>query len=153
MSAWADDYLLDLQRRGEIELSTDIPLIFHRFSLAVEDGVAAYTLPSGIVSISRITWKGKKVYPYDERTAVSQGIFKDPFTETSTGTPIFYLQHNQGFDQLSFWPTPDETITADDSGIWGADIENRIIISCYKVADPTGTTYRIPEFLRRRILK
>lgn len=153
MSAWTDDYLAELQDRGEIELSTDVPHIFHRFSLAVTDGDPDYTLPEGIVSISRLTWKGKRVWPYDERTARVQGIYKDPFTETVSGTPQFYLQHNQGMDQITFWPTPNESIGADDSGIWTNDIANRVIISCWKVAVPSGSDFRVPEFLRRRILK
>lgn len=153
MSAWTDDYLAELRKRGEIELSTDVPLIFHRFSISTIAGVPTYTLPDGILSISRITYEGHRVWPYDERTLQMQGIFKDPFTEERTGRPYVYMQHNYGFTQITFWPTPDVGINADDNGIWGGDIANRVIISCWMVADPTGETFRVPEFLRRRFNK
>lgn len=153
MPIWNDDYLLDLQRRGEIDLSTDVPCIFNRFSLTIANGVATYSLPAGILSIIRITWKGRKIWPYDQRNAISAGIHIDPLTETSAGTPIIYVQHHYGFDKINFWPVPDETIGADDSKVWGASIDDVVVVSCWQVADPTGSTYRIPEFLRRRLIK
>lgn len=152
MPAWTDEYLLELQKRGEIELSTDIPVIFDRFSLSIVSGQSNYTLPEGIVSISRITYLGHKVYPYDERTSIAQGLHQEPFTTSTLGRPICYIQHNQGFTQIAFWPTPDSTIGADDTGIWSTDIPNRVIISCWRVATPDGN-FRVPEFLRRRLLK
>ena len=153
MPIWTDEYLLELQSRGEIDLTTDVPCIFDRFSLEVTSGTSSYDLPDGILSIIRITWKGKKVWPYDNRSSLAAGIHLNPLTETTVGTPYLYLQHNYGFDKIYFFPTPDESISADDSGIWGTDIANRVVVSCWKVADPTSNLLRLPDFVRRRLIK
>lgn len=153
MPIWTDEYLQLLQQRAEIELTTDVKCIFHRFSLAVTSGVSTYDLPEGIVSVQRVTWNGTRVNPYDQITAQRFDLHIDPLTETTSGKPYLYLQHNYGWDKIHFWPVPDENITADDSGIWGADIENRVVISCWIVADPTGFTQRLPEVVRRRVVK
>ena len=153
MPTWSDDYLQTLQRRAEVELTTDIKCLFHRFSLEIVSGIATYTLPPGIKSIVRVTWKGRKIYPYDQVSAQSHKLYIDPLTETTTGTPYLYLQHQYGWDKLHFWPVPNESVAANDSGIWGSDIENRVIVSCWRVADPLGNTHRLPEFIRRRLTK
>ena len=153
MPIWDDAYIIDLANRGEIELTTDVPCIFDRFSLDIVSGTSTYSLPEGLLSISRITWKGNKVWPFEQRSAIIGNLNIDPLTETITGTPYLYLQHNYGFDKIHFWPVPDESIGLDDSGIWGADISNRVIISCWRIADPTGTEFRLPDFIRRRLIK
>jgi len=56
MPIWTEEYLLELQSRGEIDLTTDVRCIFDRFSLEVTSGTSSYDLPGGILSIARITW-------------------------------------------------------------------------------------------------
>jgi hypothetical protein len=152
MSNFSDEYLLDLRSRAATELTTDVLCLFDRFSIPVYSGTAKYTLPDGILSIIQITYKGFKVDPTDYRTADEQGMPLDPLFADRTGRPLMYLQHNLGFNQLAFWPVPNEDIAADDTGIWDDidEINARVIISCWRVAD---ATHQLPDPLDRRLVK
>lgn len=151
MPIWTDAFLNDLKDRAEIELSSDIPCIFKRFSIAVTANTAQYTLPQEVISIQRISWKGKKIYPTTHQEQDAQFNQID-YQTARRAIPDYYLQFTYGRNQIVFFPTPSESVTADDSDLGTiAGIERRVIISAFVPSDLV--TYRIPEYLRRRLIK
>lgn len=151
MPIWSDSFLQDLRDRAEIELSTEVPCIFKRFSLTVTQGVAQYELPEEVITIRRITWKGKKVFPttHQEQDASFNQL---EYNSSRTGTPDLYIQLKYGRNQLVFYPTPSESITADDTDLDTIEgIQRRVVISAYVPSDLNS--YRIPEYMRRRLVK
>lgn len=149
----SDAYLIELTNAGEIELSTDVPCIWNRFSLSVTKDDPTYSLPTGILTIKDVRWKGEKVWPWSQKMAYELGYNIDPFNPT-TGKPFFYITGDYGYGKITFYPAPNETLTANDSQIYQREgIESQLIITCYRVADPSGDTYRLPTYLRRRINK
>ena len=147
---WQDKYLDDLLSRGEIEVSRLIPCIFNRFSLAITAGTATYTLPNGILCI---TYKGDPIYPEEQIGKELATPWYKPLNAGSQSKPYNYYRIGYGYSTIEFRPVPNESIAANDTNIYGSDIANRIIISCWKVADPTGSTYRIPTYIQRSLLK
>jgi len=152
MPIWNDEYLDYLMTRGEIDFSQKIPCIFTRFSLSTTQGTSVYDLPSGIVDISRLTWKGDPVEPWEHSDDREGGWIK-PQNLYSEGKPIYYLAYEYGYAKIKFHPVPYETVGDDDTNIYGSDIANRVIVSAYRVADPSAELYRIPETVRRRFTK
>jgi len=152
MPEFDDVYLNDLRSRGQTHLSSEVPCLFHRFSLGVEAGEGVYDLPSDLLSIIQVTYKGFKVEPLDFKTAREHGFEIDPLSDTKIGRPKFYFMHNLGQFKLCFWPSPDETITADDTGIWNDDeeIKARVIVTAWRVA---SDDIPLPDYLRRRLIK
>lgn len=148
-----DTYLNELASAGEIELTTDVMCLWNRFSLAVTSGISTYTLPEGLLSIIDIRWKGKKIYPWSHKLAYELGMDTEP-NDSASGQPFWYQTTGYGVGEINFFPTPNETITADDSNLNNTTgIRERVIVTCYRVADPSGTTFRLPDYLRRRINK
>jgi len=152
MSIFSDEYLQYLLDRSEVDFSQAIPCIFYRFSLSITQGTSQYTLPTGVINILRVTWKGERVFPW-EHSDTRQSNWMKPQNLSSQGKPKFYLSREYGYGQIKFHPIPNETVAADDTNIYGSDIANRVIISAYRLADPTGTTYRLPEAIRERMGK
>lgn len=154
MPIWSDEYLNYLLTRGEIEFSQKVPSIFTRFSLAVTAGTSVYDISSNnLVNILRVTWKGESLESYEHASEIYRNRWFKPQEQADQGKPQFYLSYEYGFGKIKFHSNPNETIAADDTNIFGSDIENRVIISGYCLADPTGEVYRIPEYVRRRFGK
>lgn len=151
MPIWSDEFLQDLRDRAEIELSTEVPCIFKRFTLTVTANQTQYTLPEEVISIQRITWKGKKLFPttHQEQAANFNTI---EYASSRTGIPDYYLQFSYGRNQIAFFPTPSESVSADDTDINTIEgVERRVVISAYIPSDLSS--YRIPEYMRRRLVK
>lgn len=149
---FSDDYLNHLLTRGEIDLSEQIPCILYRFSLAVTQGTSVYTLPSGIIGIHRITWRGNEIDPWEHADDQRSDWIK-PQNQYSEGKPKIYLSYEYGFGKIKFHPVPHETIAADNTNIWSTGVDTLVVLTTYRIADPTGNTYRVPDYLRRRYNK
>ena len=152
MSLFSDQYLDNLLRRSEIEISQQVPCILTRFSLNITQGTSVYDLPSGIINMIRVTWKGDSLEPWEHSDTRDTNWMK-PQNQSSQGVPKFYLSYQYGFSKIKFHPVPNEAIASDDTNIFGSDIANRVILTAFRIADPTGSTYRIPEALRQRFGK
>jgi len=154
MPIWNDEYLNYLLTRAEIEFSQKVPSIFTRFSLATTAGISVYDISANnLVGIHRVTWKGIKLESWEHASAEQRNEWIRPQDQGSQSRPLFYLSYEYGYGKIKFHPLPNEAITVDDTNINGSDIANRVIISGFRLADPTGTTYRIPEYVRRRFTK
>jgi len=147
---WTDSYLDSQFTAAEQSVSTDITCIFNRFSLDIILGTSVYTLPSGILGILAVSWKGEPIYPLEHTTLRDSAPYYLPLNAGSQSKPYHYLRVGYGYSKIEFRPVPSESIAADDTNIYGSDIANRVIISCWKVADSSN---QLPEFARRRLLK
>ena len=153
MALWTDEYLLQLREDGEVELSCDVPLLLYRYPLQIVSGQSEYTLPSGIVNILRISYKGYKVYPYSSRLGRDEVVEIRP-DSTVLGRPSYYITRDNNWDTIKFFPTPNENLSTDSSTKdTGTGILAQCIITCYMQADVTGDTLRIPEYIRRQFTK
>lgn len=153
MPIFSDSYLLEQLTEAEREISSQVRCIVSRFSLAVTQGTAVYTLDDSIIGIHRITWKGIEVEPL-ELLDFDFSSWRKPLDLSSQGLPRCYSLRDQGFNKLQFHPNPNETIAADDSQLnLIVGITSRVIITSIKLADPSGTTLRLRPYLRRNIMK
>jgi hypothetical protein len=154
MPIWSDDYLNYLLTRGEIEFSQKVPSILTRFSLSVTAGTSVYDISANqLTNMLRVTWKGEKLDSFEHASDTLRNNWIRPQDQSNQGKPQCYLSYEYGYGKIKFHPVPNETIAADDTNIYGSDIENRVIITGYRLADPTADTYRIPEYVRRRFTK
>src|SRR6266446_333037 len=127
----------------------NFPCIIDRTSIDIISGVAIYTLADYIIDIRRITWKGIKVAPMTHRRFREAQI---GITATAS-MPTEYIFDNIGASQLRFFPIPSVAVSilSLDAGLWGTNIGNGIIIEYYRT--PDYTTYTLPVFFRRRLIK
>jgi hypothetical protein len=138
---------------AEVELSQNTHCIFDRFSLAVTSGTSTYSLPSNIVGILQITYKGKYIYPVDMADFQGDSWLK-PQNLGVQGTPKYWIRSSIGWGQIMFYPIPDETISADDTNInTQTGLRDKVILSVYRYADPTDEDMRVAYYLRRNVCK
>jgi len=154
MIVWTDSYLNQLLIEGEEEIVNRVDCIFHRFTLDITQGDSTYVLPSFVRRITRITWKGVKVEPisFSELRELSPTTLVPGF-EATEGTPKYYSPHGGSYNEIRFYPTPGESIAADDEDIDGEEIPNQVIVSCYRTPDITDSLLRVPTYIGRRTTK
>ncbi len=153
MPIFTESYLNDLIDETEQQLSQEISCIFQRFSIAVTTGVSTYTLSPVPVGILEITWKGRTIYPYDPEDWQGDPYVK-PQVQGVQGQPKWYNRVSYGWDKIFFYPIPNETIAADDTNLsTDTGIASRVIVSCYRLADPNSDSIRMPTYLFRNIMK
>lgn len=131
---------------GEAAFDSAHNCIVERLSLNIVSGTKEYTLPDTVQNIRRVTWKGYKLDPLTSRA--NRDYYSNPLSQ---GKPFWYLFNNIEANKLQFYPIPNETIASTASNLWGSEILNRVIIEYY--ITPNGTTYTIPAYFRRRLVK
>ena len=150
---FSNQYLADQANRGEIDISEQLgnKLLFVRFGLNTVSGTAIYDFPiPGIIHLRRVTWLGHKVWPLTlKEFEMEYGI--RPASATSQSRPFYYVLQGYGTNQIRFYPTPNQTITA-SGNVYGPDIVTNVVISAYRVADPTNNVH-IPGFILRRLVR
>lgn len=146
---WTDEYLSQLIEDGERDIVAKIAPLVTRFSISVSSGVRGATLPVSTMGLLQVTWKGKKLTPLYQ----AEMIEKSSIYRTEQGTPRYYLFSNEGLLNIKFFPVPNESIASDDSGIYGSDIANRVIVMAYKWPSTQQAEYDIPDYIARRTVK
>jgi hypothetical protein len=131
---------------AEDEFAAEYPCIHTRVALSVTSGTATYELSDNVISIRRVTWKGKKLEPLPARQ--HREIFQNAAQQ---GTPAWYVYNNIGLNKLKFFPIPNETISSTTNDLFGAEISSRVIIDYFRT--PDYSTFVIPSYIRRRLLK
>lgn len=153
MPIFSESYLQRLIEEAEEVISTRIPCIFKRFSLAVTQGTSTYTISNNVLRILQIAYKSRIIDPQEIRDYRGDSWFK-PQNLGNQGQPQFYSRVGAGFDQIMFYPIPNESITADDSVIdTDAGMNTKVILSVYVAANVNSTTDRLPTYLFRNIMK
>src|SRR5512140_977981 len=95
---WDESYLLSKLEEAERDAVGKVDYLFYRFTLGVTQGLSTVTLPSYVRKISRITWKGYKVWPISWREMKDLNpsaavVSDDERYETSQGKPFYYCLH------------------------------------------------------------
>lgn len=155
---------------GENDLSTDSPFLVDRLSIPVVANIASYLLPDYVISIRRITYKGRKLSPLDFRQQR-----ENFYGAQIMGRPYWYVYNNMGLSTIKLFPTPTEPV-AQVNNVWTTDIPNGVIVEFFRIPGthlPTvsidslwGATlwgggsgalqelvFQLPEFIRRQLLK
>lgn len=159
---WTNQYLSDLATDAEIHISSEVPCIYVRFPLNITQGTSIYDFTStsvtpvaqNITGVIRISWNGFTVHPLLPLQMRNLVVPFGPGNDTIQGRPFIYLRHGYGFNSVKFYPAPNADITYDNSDLATQDgIRNNVVVSAWRIADPTGSTYRIPDYIRELLVR
>lgn len=148
MSIWDAGTITRFAEQAETLFATDYPCVVERVALNVVSGTASYALPELLLSIRRVTWKGRKLHPVPTR--LMNEYFQGALS-TQTGRPEYYLFNGISANTIKLFPTPNENVASVTTDLYGAEIKNRVIIEYYQLPDHASKT--IPDFFRRRLIK
>ena len=148
---WDDDYIARITKEAEREIAKKNKYIHYRFTLAITSGTAVYTLPNYVREIEEITWQGKSLKPLYQ--AEASRWTTNYFTEG--GEPKWYLRNPESMRGIRFIPIPNETLTASatDDTTLDTIISSKLVISCYREPDTSGSVVSIPDYVARRLIK
>jgi len=159
---WTDQYLSDLATDAEIHISHELPCIYVRFPLNVVQGTSIYDFSSttdtpvaqNITGVIRITYQGHTVHPVFPLQMRNLVVPFGPGDDTLLGRPFIFLRHGYGLNAIKFYPSPETTISYDNSNLNTQDgIRANVVVSAWRIADPTGETYRIPSYIRELLVR
>jgi hypothetical protein len=158
---WTDNYISDLATQAEEAISTAIPCVYVRFPLNIVASQSIYSFQTDtspaqrLTGIIRITWQGNIVYPmFQEYLRGLVGTLKPGEGEVTSSRPEMYIRTGYGMDQIKFFATPSATITYDSANInTKAGIRTNVIVSGWRIADSSGTAYRIPDYIRETLVR
>lgn len=172
MPIWSDSFLSRKAREAEEEIAQTIGCVIDRYCLEGNLGQELYELPTYIHTIRQITWKGKRLDPitYEELrgiidpkpalgaafedTAYNDLAFAAGATQLTIGEPRYYIYDTNGFNKILLYPVPNETLGTTAADLWApAQIGSYCIAEITRNVDLTGNTYRVPTYLRRRLVK
>lgn len=147
MSVFSTSQLNRYSLAAEQEFTTNYKCIIDRVALPIVSGTSLYTLDDNIIDIRRITYRGHKVWPFSHRE------LRENFDgSAASGTPLNYIYNNVGQMTLKLFPTPTETLPSSQVNLFTPTvIRAQCIVEFYTVADGIG--YKIPDYIRRRLLK
>lgn len=133
-------------QEAESTFACDHPCIVRRVALTIVAGTSIYSLRDDVASIRRVTWKGYKLDPLPQRN------FREVFQSgTQSGQPFWYIFNNIGLNQIQLFPSPTENVSSITTNLYGSEIPNRVIVEYWQL--PNYSTFIIPLYLRRRLLK
>ncbi len=144
MPIWSASTIQRFSDEGEEHVSHELKCIIARIALDITLGTPDYTLPSTLLFIRRVTYRGKKLQPMPARD------WHDINTVLQQSTPLWYIFNQQGRNKIRLHPIPAETITADQTNLFGSNIGTQCIVEYYSVPDGTQT---IPAYIKRRLVK
>ena len=148
---WTDATLSTLAQQAEETIAMELPCIVSRISVKAIKDQAIVNLPNYVIDIISVTWKGYPLDPYPISSYIEAG--SGPGT-ISSGQPRYYLYSGYGLRALKLIPMPNETLTeASIPLVTKSEIKQRLVIECKRIPDVTGTSHRIPEYFRRRLVK
>lgn len=158
---WTNQYLSDLASEAEVQISTEVPCIYVRFPLNIilGQGIYDFTVAASpaqyLTGIIRITWQGWTVHPVFQRQLRNAIIPLKPWDgDTLSSRPLIYMRSGYGFNGIKFFPAPNLSIPYDSSDITKqTGITNNVIVSGWRIADPTGTSYRLPDYIRETLVR
>lgn len=163
---WSDQYLLNLATEAEIQISTEVPCIYVRFPLNTIVGQSIYqfndttglmmpTGPQRLTGIIRVTFQSWTVHPVFQNQLRNMVIpLKPEEGEVTSSRPFMYMRTGYGIDGIKLYPSPSQAITYDNSGInTQHSISANVIIAGWRIADPSGMAYRIPDYIRETLVR
>jgi hypothetical protein len=157
MPIWSDSLLTQLTEDAAKAVNLTVPFAYHRFYLATTAGVSVYNLPEKVKSITRITWRGKKLEPlsWEEAMILYPGlVYADSShkEEGSSSVPYHYVQHPTNRRHIRILPTPNESLL-DTGGDPYAPLPNEAFctVTCWRYWDETEAP--LPDYIDQRIRK
>lgn len=148
MPIWSEADINRFSQEAEDTFLTMTNCVIDRISLHVNANQNDYVLPDYVTVIRRITWKGDKVFPLPHRHFRTVDFIR------STGRPDWYVFNNTWQQTIKFYPTPNEEIASSPESadkLYSTEINKRVIVEFARASN--YTTMRIPEYLRRRLIK
>ena len=106
MPIWSAATITRVSSDGEAEISGLLKCLIARYSIPIVAATAVYALPNDLLSIRRVTWKGKKREPLPPRE------YHLINSVLSSGEPNFYVFNQQGRNTIRFHPIPNVTLAA-----------------------------------------
>lgn len=155
---WQSAFLSRYADDAETDAAASLDYLFYRFTLSTTQGTSTYTLPTFVKSVVRITWKGYKVWPLSWRemadlNPASMVATGGNLYESPEGRPRFYCFHPNDLRNIRFFPTPNQTIAADDTKVNDTnDLQDVVCISCWRSPDTT-IGEQLPSYVARRTKK
>ena len=147
MSLFSTATITRFAQEAEDLFVKDYHCIIDRTALAIVANTHTYSLPSYLIDVRRLTWKGLKIYPASHRS-----LRESQLSLTNTASvPYNYIFDNIGQAQIRFFPIPSVNIASIGTNLYGSEIANRVIVEFYRSADYTAFT--IPSFFRKRLIK
>jgi hypothetical protein len=133
--------------QAEQKFIEEFQILIDRTSLPVVSGTNLYLLDDNIINIRRITYRGTKLEPITHRDVREYLDGPD-----SSGKPYAYVFNNIGQLTIKLIPTPTETLANSQIDLFNPDvIREQCIVEFYTA--PNGVEYKIPDYIRRRLLK
>lgn len=146
-SIWTAEQINRYTLQAEELFCDEFKVIIERYALNIEEDEDFYSLPDNTLDIRRITYKGLRLIPISHRN--SRSFFEGL---SSTGEPRWYIYNNLGAGAIRLFPIPNENIIADQTNLFDpAAIAVQCIVEYYSM--PDGISIKLPEYLRRRLLK
>ncbi len=134
-------------QQGDQDFAEECPCIHKRISLTITSNSHTYTLPDDVLSLRRVTWKGKKLDPLPHRG------FREAFqAATQQGDPFWYIYNNIGLNQIRLFPTPNVSVAQATTDLYSeAAVMASVIVDYFQAPDFMNAV--IPLYVRRRLLK
>ena len=149
MSLFTSEQINRYTLQAEQLFTEEYKCIIDRSAIAIVSGISLYTLDDSIIDIRRITYRGKRIDPVNHRE-FREGF--GGFNSTATGTPAMYIYNNLGQSVIKLFPTPSETLSVQQTDLLNPEvIRTQCIVEYYIQAN--GIEYKLPEYIRRRLLK
>ncbi len=135
MSIFATSDITRYTAAGEEDFASRFKCISVREVIPIVSGTSTYTLNDALLSIIKITYRGMQIDPMPHRD-----LRDSQLSGTQTGTPYNYIF------------VPGENIPDTSTNLYKSpDIETFCIVEYWRL--PDGSTYTIPAYIRRRLLK
>lgn len=154
---WQESFLNDLMEAAEQDAAQKVDYLFTRFSLETTSGRSVYTLPSYIKSVSRVTWKGYKVWPISWREMceidpTTMVVSEADKVESTSGKPIYYCLHPNNIRNIKLYPAPNASLAVDDTKVWDTvGLATILCVSAWR--NPDYSTFALPSYISRRTKK
>ena len=173
---WTTATINRFAEEAEKEIARQVKCIVKRVALDVRAYVSLYAIPDDVLSIRRVTWQGKKLeprafsgylkYPVTfgtggfstgafDITAFDDGFYVSSASQTATpcGPPYVYFYSGFGENVIKLFPTPNVTLAPNTTDLFGSSIPLCCIVEYWAFPDVSGTDYRIPTYIARRLIK
>jgi len=134
-------------REGEL-VATENSLVA-RAILPITAGISHYQLPSDVLSLRRIIYKGKKL----DYGGSSRSRYFYPFN-TSNNEPKTYQYGGANVTVIHLLPTPNETLADAGEDPWNvAESKSKCVIEYYCALDSSDVNKRLPDSFRDLLLR
>lgn len=161
MSIWTDAVLDQYTEDGLQDINSQVPCIFSKFYLTTVVGQSVYTLNESVRSITRVTWRGRQLFPlsWEElqamtpATVVVTGSGSSDTIEGVIGRPMWYALHPTNVKDIRLYPTPDEAFINTGDPYSQISNEARCCITVMSRIDSTNPLLSLPIYVARRTMK